>query len=272
MIRYAKLNEGLRGQSNVKQGLKLSTVLDFEPKLIAEEFNKYVLECSTKLSCDECYSEETTNAFKNFELSEEEAMISFQHVKNVIQTFDGDGEKFFPPFYNCVSGEKHAFPHLSRKCSVLLGYEVANSILAHLNGQHKQDNTNNNTSTVVELNCKEKNIVTYLSGYVFGTLYRRLRRSKTYSEESSVQCLSLLAAGKSLSSVTSSDTEVLVNIKNRGGLWKVNSEVVQIFEVAEKYFRLSVVNYPFKKKYNCHKLVSTLMKDISVLSNFSIVR
>ena len=38
--------------------------------------------------------------FKNFELSEEEAMISFQHVKNVIQKFDGDGEKFFPSFYN----------------------------------------------------------------------------------------------------------------------------------------------------------------------------
>ena len=126
----------------------------------------------------------------------------------------------------------------------MLGYEVANSILAHLNGQHKQDNTNKNTSTVVELNCKEKNIVSY----VFSTLYRRLSRSKKYSEESSVQCLSLLAAGKSLSSVTSSDTEVLVDIKNRGGLWKVNSEVVQIFEVAEKYFRLSVINYPFKKK------------------------
>ena len=48
-------------------------------------------------------------AFKNFELPEEEAMISFQHVKNVIQKFVGDGEKFFPSFYNCVSGDKHAF-------------------------------------------------------------------------------------------------------------------------------------------------------------------
>ena len=42
-------------------------------------------------------------------------MISFQHVKNVIQKFDGDSEKFFPSFYNCVSGDKHAFPRLSRK-------------------------------------------------------------------------------------------------------------------------------------------------------------
>ena len=169
--KICKTERGLRRHSNVKHGLQLSTVFDFEPKLTAEEFKKYALECSTKLSCDECYSEETMTAFKNFELSEEEAMISFQHVKNVIQKFDGDGEKFFPSFYNCVSGGKHVFPRLSRKCSVLLGYEVANSILAHLNGQHKQDNTNNNTSTVVELNCKEKNIVTYLSGYVFGTLY-----------------------------------------------------------------------------------------------------
>ena len=73
-------------------------------------------------------------AFKNFELPEEGAMISFQHVKNVIKKFAGDGEKFFPSFYNCVSGDKHVFSRLSRKCSVLLGYEVANSILAHLNG------------------------------------------------------------------------------------------------------------------------------------------
>ena len=109
VIRYAKLNEGLRRHSNVKHGLQLSTVLDFETKLTAEELTKYVLECSTKLSCDECYSEETMTAFKNFELSEEEAMISFQHVKNVIQTFDDDGEKFFPSFYNCVSGDKHVF-------------------------------------------------------------------------------------------------------------------------------------------------------------------
>ena len=158
--------------------------MDFEPRLTAEKFKKYAIECSTKLSCDECYSEKTMTVFKNVELSEEEAMISFQHVNNVIQKFDGDGEKFFPSFYNCLSGDKHVFPSLSRKCSVLLGYEVANSILAHLNGQHKQDNTNNNTSTVVELNYKEKNIVTYLSGYVFGTLYRRLRstvKNQVYS-------------------------------------------------------------------------------------------
>ena len=45
--------------------------------------------------------------FKNVELSEEEAMISFQHVNNVIQKFDGDGEKFFPSF--CLSGDKHVF-------------------------------------------------------------------------------------------------------------------------------------------------------------------
>ena len=69
--------------------------------------------------------------------------------------------------------------------------------------------------------------------------------------------MSLLAAGKSLSSATSSDTEILVIIKNRGGLWKVNSEVVQIFEVAEKYFRLSkeiqlsqTCQYPHER-YQC---------------------
>ena len=44
--KICKSERGLRRHSNVKHGVQLSTVLDFEPKLTAEEFKKYALECS----------------------------------------------------------------------------------------------------------------------------------------------------------------------------------------------------------------------------------
>ena len=44
------------------------------------------------------------------------------------------GEKFYPLFYDCVSGDEIVFKNLNRKCSVILGFELANSVLAHLSG------------------------------------------------------------------------------------------------------------------------------------------
>ena len=67
-----------------------------------------------------------------------------------------------------------------------------------------------------DLNEKEKNIVTYLSGYVFGILYKRIRRSKNQSD-STDQYLSLLLSCKSTSSEIRQD-EKLVDARNRCGL------------------------------------------------------
>ena len=62
------------------------------------------------------------------------------HVGILIRThislseiFDGYVEKIYPLFYDSVSGDDIVFKNLNRKFSVILGFEVANSILAHLN-------------------------------------------------------------------------------------------------------------------------------------------
>ena len=61
-------------------------------------------------------------------------MYRYQFVRDVIDNFDGDGKKFYPLFYDSVSGDDIVFKNLNRKCSVILGFEVVNSVLAHLNG------------------------------------------------------------------------------------------------------------------------------------------
>ena len=55
------------------------------------------------------------------------------------------GEKFYPTFYKAVSEELLAFKNLSKRCSVLLGVAFQ----------------------PVEFTLKERNIVNYLSGYLF---------------------------------------------------------------------------------------------------------
>ena len=80
----------------------------------------------------------------------------------------------------------------------LLGFEIANHILAYITGATYSDD-------VVHFDCdtkfsaKEKSLIAYLSGYVFGAFYRRL---------------SFLVAGKCVSLPEHRHVDVL----NRGGL------------------------------------------------------
>ena len=79
----------------------------------------------------------------------------------------------------------------------------------------------------IEFHCakltqKERDIAKYMSGYVFGTLYRRIRCSKQhYKQILNMQSLSILLAGKSEVEDNDEPDNVLVKAKNRGGLWLV---------------------------------------------------
>ena len=88
---------------------------------------------------------------------------------------NGNGEKFYPQFYDCVSGDEIVFRGLNKRCSVILGLEVA-----HLTGSRTSDTLC--SVDIQELDGKERNIVKNLSGYVFHTLYRRLRKAKYHNE------------------------------------------------------------------------------------------
>ena len=56
-------------------------------------------------------------------------------------------------------------------------------------------------------------------------------------------------------------------MKDRGGLWEVNSDATAIFSAAESYFLSATKQFTIKIDY--HEIVSTMMKDPWVLSNFS---
>ena len=107
----------------------------------------------------------------------------------------GDGEKFYPfyKFYKCVTGEEITFKNISRRSSVILGFEVANHVLAHLTGSTIKE-SNVDFYVAANFSKKENNInpISYLSGYVFSTFYRRIKSSKSCQRKFGFQSLSIL--------------------------------------------------------------------------------
>ena len=115
---------------------------------------------------------------------------------------------------------------------------------------------------------KERSIVSYLGGYVFGTMYRKVRYSLEKSDYQE-QCLAFLLAGK-CSGDDNLPEHKLVTSRDRKGLWKVSPIVTNIFVIAEKTFR----TYTSKvyNKIDSNEMVNTLLQDQFVNSSVSKLR
>ena len=158
------------------------------------------------MASEGCYSENTRKEFADYVFTNEDAKYSYSFVRDVIGDFRGDVEKFYPCFYSCVSPDDIVFKNLSRRTSRILGFEVANYVVAHLTGSVVKESSVDKS----DISYSPKvSIIKYLSGYVFGTVYRRIRRSQLTRNMLSVQCLSILLAGKSSCDETDS-TNVFV--------------------------------------------------------------
>ena len=69
--------------------------------------------------------------------------------------------KSFTHYSITVSGDEIVFKNLNRRCSVILGFEVANSVLAHLSGTITPESMQSENSNFTE---QERNIIKYISG------------------------------------------------------------------------------------------------------------
>ena len=241
------------------------------PVLQLLDLQKFILESVTKLAGDECYPEILRNELNAYAVGSLDHVVThvYKIILNVVTEFDGNAEKFYPRFYKCISGE-NIFLNLSKPCSTLLGFELANHVLAHISGTRFKDDIFDCNPEPKEFTPKEEDIIVYLGGYVFGTLYRRMRFSKMNKSMYHQQCLSILLAGKLTSSASDTNTEnkqqKLVDIKNRGGLWKINDSAIQIFKIVELKFRC--ITKTSHNKIDSHALVKDLITNCGILSNF----
>ena len=116
---------------------------------------------------DACHPDEPTAPPNPHERSSDDATQIHQPVREPVrhatEKFDADGEKFYPSFFDTALCDDTAFKNLNRKYSVMLGFEVANSVPAHLNGTITPESP---FSKICEFTEKERNIIKSISGYV----------------------------------------------------------------------------------------------------------
>ena len=228
---------------------------------------KLVEKCAAKLSVDECYPDDVMSTFKSFRVLLEDVMPCYEFIKPLIEKFNGDAEKFYPVFYQ-IFKKNRPFNALNYHCTILLGMELCNHVIVVLTGAkvNIEGQTVYESKSFFEMDKKEKSIITYLSGYVVGTFYRRIKFSKSQSNcEYAEQCLSFLSACKYQEGrETDTSHHSFVDLMDRGGLWKVSIDTIRIFSVAESFFVSSTKN--FTTKIDATKIVDSLMSDSYLVS------
>ena len=87
-----------------------------------------------KLANDQCF-ESFMREFLAFVVDKECVKKVLKLISNVVLSFKGDAEKFYPAFYKCISDAENPFGEsLNNHASFLLGIELANHVLGYLSG------------------------------------------------------------------------------------------------------------------------------------------
>lgn len=249
-----------------------------KPPILLSEFKSLLDKSITTLIDDECYPDLYRNELRiNYAMLLETSQQTLSLLETTIASFqaNGDAEKFYPQFYKDINCDIF-INYLSKKTTRLLGCELCNHVLAFLtNSFYNNSLINLNDLSSFELSDRDKEIILYLSGYVFSTFYCRVRSSRLWQQKLSTDCLSLLNAGKIENFLKNPEPSTefyhkFVNAKNRGGLWKVSPPVLEIFTKVEVLFRQQ--SNGFVKKIDSELIVTEILKNSVVMASISELR
>ena len=183
-----------------------------------------VTQCAAKVGSDLCLSQQMRENYTGFDSTATQEVELWNKLRVVISKFKGDGEKFFSMFFGLMKDNLLPNHFSETRITNALMQEVCVAILNHLS-----DNKLNDTTVGVKpvpVSDKEMNSLEYLAGFVIHKLYKKLKYSKVHgSSYYNIQSCFILQACK----VECDDSQLLVNARDRGGLWKVGKKVVKIF-------------------------------------------
>ena len=141
LTRHQNAKHRVEGIATVNNEKKEKPQQDSVERLHPLYLKKYIEKSALKLANDECYPESIMAEFRSFKVGSLEDVYDL--VKNVINSFDGNAENFYPKFYKVISGATRPFGNnLGRNSSLLLGFELANHVLSHLSGAKLQRRCN----------------------------------------------------------------------------------------------------------------------------------
>ncbi|CAH3149086.1 unnamed protein product [Pocillopora meandrina] len=204
--------------------------------------------------------------FKQFD----EGTDEFTVLKTIYDGYlkNGDVEKFYGKYY--ASGLRPQmktlplqstkfFSGLSHNAATLLATKVADSMLVYCKSTKACCSSNHPTQTL--LSEREKAGLQYVGGYVLHNLH------KHHSVKKNSRAILLMAILKAGKLETGSDSQRLVSILSRGGLWSITKPAEKIFIRTKHYFRqmTSTVNLA---RVDIADIVGKSVSDSELLSNY----
>jgi hypothetical protein len=191
-----------------------------------------VEECASLLQMDMCLPFDIRKQFscEKFSYSLDDAENLWQKLKPIIEQFKGNSDLFYQDYYGLLSENLLASHFSDLALSNTLLTEMSSLILNNLSDI--KPNTIESVNTTQEITDIERKSLQYLIGYIFQRVYTKFKSSKNVCKYSQ-QCVSILLRCR----VMEDDTQTLVNIRDRGGLWKVNNIIQDLFLTCENIFR-----------------------------------
>ena len=229
--KVCKSQRGLTRHTNVKHGIpppatatdpasNMSPEVNLAPlemsmkKLHPLQLKVMVKNCAENLSNDLCFPVKVRSVFcsSQFSFSNEDAEKLWYQLRDIIDCYNGDAEKFYSKFYTLFLDNILPGKFVDKNLTNTLLAEVANGLLAHLSGSNKI--TTEPGEKLLNLPDKEMKSIQYLAGYVIHKLYTRFRFSKNSASYFHQQCYLILHACK----VETDDSQTLIDARDRGGL------------------------------------------------------
>ena len=225
-----------------------------------------VRKAASKIAADKCFPQSLRSKFssENFSFSNNDAQKLWEKLRPIIDSFNNDAEKYFSDFFalfieNLLPEKFENFTTTNTLMS-----EVATDVLEHLKSEGKSA-TESMVITAAAISENELKSLQYLAGFVIHKLHSKFFFSrKTCNTVHSQYCLILQAC-----KVDFDDSQVLINVRDRGGLWRVSKKIQTLFVECEVIFRSKTSNFQYQ--LSCQDLVNTAMKNITVISYFNSV-
>ena len=251
--------------------VSLEHLTDNAPESILHplQFKQMIHDASKNICKDGLYPPMITEELSTYKINITDVIQSYSYVRDIIIEYKGDAERFYSQFYTVVTKTNPFFKNMSRNSCTILGFEVANHVLAHMNNLLYQKDFIQQKSEKVSFTSKDKACIGYLAGYVFGTFYRRIRGSRKWQHEQSQQYLAFLLAGRSSVAEEELEAHRLLNARDRGGLWKPTKQVIKIFTLAEIHFHRKYAQTVHN--VDCDEFVVELLQDNEIISIFSTI-
>ena len=223
-------------------------------------FVRLINDSVSKLSKDDCFPDSIKEKFKNFILCIDPLMPLVKEYQCLVSNFQGNAEKFYSKAYGINSNSK-VIGNLDLISTKLMLGELANNILSYMQMLNSSDTQEREINVISE---KEKQGLQYVVGHIFHKFYKKFRSKKDWESVRIQELLSILKSAK----IEEDDTRRLVNVKDRGGLWKVNNDTQKIFEICEIEFQRNKNEIMKYHKIDINDLCENLLKSSSVQSHY----